>query len=62
MSLLDICYIHIIQIGSLGFIEQAGWVIHFLSSSAETIIQEISIGGCQDGGDIRLYLWEFSTF
>lgn len=62
MSFLGICYTHIIQICSLGFLEQAGWVIHILSSSAGIIIHEICIGVCQDGGDIRLYLWEFSTF
>lgn len=62
MSLLDICYTHIIQICSLGFLVEAGWVIHFLSSSVKIIIHEICIGLCQDDGDIRLYLWEFSTF
>lgn len=61
MNLLVIFYTHIIQISSF-FLEQAGWVIHFLSFSAEIIIHEICIGVCQDGGDIRLYLWEFSTF
>lgn len=53
MSLLDICYTHIIQICSLGFLVEAGWVIHFLSSSVEIIIHEICIGLCQDAGDIR---------
>lgn len=62
MSLFGVCYTHIIQICSAGSLEQAEWVIHFLSSSVEIIIREFCMGVCQDGSDIRLYLWEFSTF
>lgn len=62
MSLFGVCYTPIIQICSFGFLEEAEWVIHFLSSSVEIIIDEFCIEVCQDGSDIRLYLWEFSTY
>lgn len=57
------CYLLYPYYSNLFILLRASRVGHsFLSSSAEIIIHEICIGVCQDGGDIRLYLWEFSTF